>query len=113
MSDRSGSLRALPAVDRLADAVLAGDPAVTHAEATAAARAVLAERRVRLLAGERDDADLVALARAHLTPPLRRVLNGTGVIVHTNLGRAPLSADARDAVRAASSGYANVELDLG
>jgi L-seryl-tRNA(Ser) seleniumtransferase len=40
------------------------------------------------------------------------VLNATGVIVHTNLGRAPLAAAARDAVGAAASGYANLEYDL-
>src|SRR5205807_1044764 len=45
-------------------------------------------------------------------PSLRRVLNATGVIVHTNLGRAPLAAAAREAVSRAAVGYANLELDL-
>jgi L-seryl-tRNA(Ser) seleniumtransferase len=40
------------------------------------------------------------------------VLNATGVIVHTNLGRAPLPGAARDAVAAAAEGYSNLELDL-
>ena len=44
---------------------------------------------------------------------LRRVLNATGVVVHTNLGRAPLAAAARAAVARAAEGYANLELDLG
>lgn len=43
---------------------------------------------------------------------LRPVLNATGVVVHTNLGRAPLPAAARAAVAAAATGYANLELDL-
>ena len=45
-------------------------------------------------------------------PSLRRVLNATGVIVHTNLGRAPLAEAAREAVAAAAVGYSNLELDL-
>ena len=94
MSDR---LRALPSVDRLAIAV---------------ARAELAERRAELLAGADDDPDLVARARARLRPSLRRVLNATGVVVHTNLGRAPLAAAARAAVARVAEGYANLELDL-
>ena len=53
---------------------------------------------------------------AHLaeltSPSLRAVINATGVIVHTNLGRAPLPAAARDAVARAARGYSNLELDL-
>lgn len=52
-------------------------------------------------------ADLEATARGRI----RRVVNATGVVLHTNLGRAPLSDDARRAVLAAA-GYSNVELDL-
>ena len=107
MNDR---LRALPAVDRLA-AKLAED-GVSAAEATAAARSVLAARRAALLAGAEDDPDLRALALEHLRPTLRRVLNATGIVVHTNLGRAPLAPAAADAARAAGLGYANLELDL-
>ncbi|MDQ2758879.1 MAG: L-seryl-tRNA(Sec) selenium transferase [Actinomycetota bacterium] len=61
--------------------------------------------------------DLLARARELLErsrrPSLRRVLNATGVIVHTNLGRAPLPATAREAVNRAAEGYSNLELDLG
>ena len=46
-------------------------------------------------------------------PSLRPVLNATGVIVHTNLGRAPLAAAALERVRAVAGGYSNLELDLG
>jgi L-seryl-tRNA(Ser) seleniumtransferase len=117
-------LRALPSVDRLAarlsvsqdasgaDGPAAASPAPTPAEATAAARAVLAGRRAELLAGARDEPDLAARAREGLRPSLRRVLNGTGVVVHTNLGRAPLPPAAAAAVREAAEGYVNLELDL-
>jgi L-seryl-tRNA(Ser) seleniumtransferase len=90
-------LRALPSVDRLA---------------TSVARAELADRRAELLTGCSDDPDLVARARERLRPSLRRVLNATGVVVHTNLGRAPLAPAARAAVAAAAEGYSNLELDL-
>ena len=69
-------LRDLPSVDRLA---------------TSVARAELAARRDELLAGASDEVDLVSRARGRLRPSLRRVLNATGVVVHTNLGRAPLA----------------------
>jgi L-seryl-tRNA(Ser) seleniumtransferase len=90
-------LRALPSVDRLA---------------TSVARAELADRRAEVLAGASDDPDLVTRARERLRPAPRRVLNATGVVVHTNLGRAPLAASARAAVAAAAEGYSNLELDL-
>jgi len=50
---------------------------------------------------------------ARLRPTLHPVLNATGVIVHTNLGRAPLSAEARAAMDAVALGYSNLEYDLG
>jgi len=90
-------LRALPSVDRLA---------------TAVARAELRDRRAEILAGAENEVDLVAGARERLRPSLRRVLNATGVIVHTNLGRAPLAPAARAAVARAARGYTNLELDL-
>jgi L-seryl-tRNA(Ser) seleniumtransferase len=105
------ALRDLPPVDALAAEVDA-----PRAIAVAAARAVLAERRAELLGGAEGEADLAARARAWVEdarrPRLRRVLNATGVIVHTNLGRAPLAAAAREAVARAAEGYGNLELDL-
>jgi L-seryl-tRNA(Ser) seleniumtransferase len=105
------SLRDLPPVDALAAQVDA-----PRAVAVAAARAVLAQRRRELLAGSHDDADLAERARAWAADAtrlrLRRVLNATGVIVHTNLGRAPLPEAARAAVERAAAGYSNLELDL-
>jgi L-seryl-tRNA(Ser) seleniumtransferase len=90
-------LRDLPSVDRLA---------------TSVARAIVGERREELLAGARDDTDLVQRAADRLRPSLRRVVNATGVIVHTNLGRAPLAEAARAAVARVSEGYGNLEYDL-
>jgi L-seryl-tRNA(Ser) seleniumtransferase len=105
------SLRDLPPVDALAAAVDA-----PRALALAAARAVLAARREELLAGVPGEVDLDARARewarAAAAPSLRRVLNATGVIVHTNLGRAPLAAAAQEAVARAAAGYSNLEWDL-
>ena len=101
MSDRD-RLRALPSVDKLA---------------TMVARAELQARRADLLDGgaaaaDDEQVDLVARARARLRPHLRRVLNATGVVVHTNLGRAPLAVEAQAAVAAVAGGYSNLELDL-
>jgi L-seryl-tRNA(Ser) seleniumtransferase len=108
---RMTSLRDLPPVDALAAQVDA-----PRAVAVAAARAVLAERRRELLAGSAEEADLAERARAWAAdasrPRLRRVINATGVIVHTNLGRAPLAAAAREAVARVAAGYSNLELDL-
>jgi L-seryl-tRNA(Ser) seleniumtransferase len=53
-----------------------------------------------------------ASLRKAMAPALRRVVNASGVILHTNLGRAPLSRAAVDAVAAAAAGYTNLELDL-
>ena len=95
--DSRDALRRLPSVDRLAVAV---------------ARATLAERRAELLSGADDEVDLLARANDRLLPSLRRVLNATGVIVHTNLGRAPLAHAARGAVAQVARGYSNLELEL-
>ncbi len=69
-----------------------------------------------MLGGGEATPDLTARARELLAeleqPSLRHVINATGVIVHTNLGRAPLAAAAREAVARAAEGYSNLELDL-
>ena len=101
-------LRDLPSVDELARGI--DDPL-----AIAAARAVLDRAREEIRAGG-DPGDLEARVRDELTaaraPSLRRVLNATGVIVHTNLGRAPLAEEALAQVVEAARGYSNLELDL-
>ena len=101
-------LRDLPSVDELTRSI--GDPL-----AVAAARAVLARAREEIQAGV-DPGDLAARLETELTsartPALRRVLNATGVIVHTNLGRAPLADAALERVLEVGRGYSNLEYDL-
>jgi L-seryl-tRNA(Ser) seleniumtransferase len=104
-------LRELPAVHELAARLDA-----PHPVAVSAARRAIDEHRSALLARSSDTGDITAragrIAAQLLEPSLRRVINATGVIVHTNLGRAPLSAPARQAVAASAEGYSNLELDL-
>jgi len=84
-----------------------------------AVRAELAEARSRLKRGDGpalDAQDLAgraaARAQAEHRPQLKRVLNATGVVLHTNLGRAPLSQPARAALDQVARGYSNLEFDL-
>jgi L-seryl-tRNA(Ser) seleniumtransferase len=106
-------LRDLPSVDRLlADEALAAAPRPVALEA---ARAALERARTEIAAGA-DPGDVTAMARRELerlqTSSLRRVLNATGVIVHTNLGRAPLAPSAVRRLAELGGSYANLELDL-
>jgi L-seryl-tRNA(Ser) seleniumtransferase len=101
-------LRDLPSVDELARA--AGDPLAMDA-----ARVVIERAREEIQAGS-DPGDLAARLREELMdarrPRLRRVINATGVVVHTNLGRAPLADEALVRVVEAARGYSNLEYDL-
>ena len=60
----------------------------------------------------RIEASAAARVQARAAGSLRAVINATGVILHTNLGRAPLSAAAADAVRRLAAGYTNLEYDV-
>jgi L-seryl-tRNA(Ser) seleniumtransferase len=101
-------LRDLPSVDELAKA--SDDPLAIDA-----AREVLGRARDEIRAGG-EPGDLTERLheqlRAVRAPALRGVLNATGIIVHTNLGRAPLAAAATERVAAIGRGYSNLELDL-
>lgn len=117
--------RVIPAVDHLL-----GLPAVQALTATHGARRVrqgldeeIRRLRAALLSGESDAAtrDLAStliverltqtLSRS-LPCTLQRVINATGVVVHTNLGRAPLSEEARAAMASVASGYCTLEFDV-
>jgi L-seryl-tRNA(Ser) seleniumtransferase len=117
--------RKLPSVDELVHSpelasliVQEGQTAVTDA-----ARVVLGRFREEIAAG-RLDADGVDLALSGLTGAierqlrqalsysLRTVINATGVILHTNLGRAPSASSALDHIRETASGYSNLEFDV-
>ena len=79
-------------------------------------REALKEELRRAISGGRtDSAGLIEAAGAALaerfSPTLVRVVNATGVLLHTNLGRAPLGADARAAVAAVAEGYSTLEFD--
>ncbi len=118
VNDSSNPYRDLPSVDRLlADprvAALAAERG--HAPVAGIAREVLEGYRAAIAASADLPAPTVVdavLARAEtLRPSLRRVVNATGVIIHTNLGRAPLSRSAIEAVERVSTGYSNLEFDL-
>src|SRR5205085_4993120 len=101
-------LRDLPSVDELARGI--DDPLAVDA-----ARLVLSRARERIQAGA-EPGDLAEQLAEELrslrAPSLRRVLNATGVIVHTNLGRAPLADEALAQVVEAARGYSNLEFDL-
>ncbi len=106
-------LRDLPSVDELLrDERLASAP---HELAVSAARAVLERAREEIRAGG-DPGSLVDAVTRELDraqqPSLRRVINATGVLVHTNLGRAPLAEAALARVAEVGAGYSNLEYDL-
>jgi L-seryl-tRNA(Ser) seleniumtransferase len=110
------SPRDLPSVDRLSR-----DPALAHLPRELvlhAARDILDEARRATLDGGWPFtlADLPALVAQRVQdatePRLKSVLNASGVVIHTNLGRAPLSAAALEAARRAGEGYSNLEYDL-
>src|SRR5215210_845079 len=111
-------LRSLPAVDAVMRDPSGRTLAARHgrASATAAVREVLDDLRRRIVAGERPKISEGAVAegavRLLTTRGLRRVVNATGVVLHTNLGRSVLSKRAALAARDAATGYSNLEYDL-
>ena len=116
-TQRQSLLRQLPKIDDLLrrDEVQAW-PAPRWAVVEAMRLAVDGLRRA-VLAGEsnRVEVDLEAVRATSeqlARPPLRRVINATGVVLHTNLGRAPLPAEALAAAGEAARGYSNLEYDL-
>ena len=123
--DPSARMRRIPSVDELL-----GRPRLTaladkagRSLVTSSARAVLADLRARLKkssdVGDRiatDPAELelkvIAEVEAALSPSLVHMINATGVILHTNLGRAPLSAEAAAHISEIATRYSNLEYDI-
>lgn len=113
--------RQIPSVDALLQ-----EPALREAAASvgyesvrSAVRDTLAEIRERIRAGDDPDVSTEAIVtltltnvRARTTPTLRPAINATGVLIHTNLGRSPLSENALHAMQTVGSGYSNLEYDL-
>ena len=114
----------LPAMDQvlarvLKEPELAGAPrALVHQASQAFLDGVREEIRAKVLTSPDDLAEnrllprLICFARAFVRPRLRRVLNATGVVVHTNLGRAVLAEQAAQAAAEAGRWYSNLEFDL-
>jgi L-seryl-tRNA(Ser) seleniumtransferase len=111
-------LRQLPAVDLLIDAAGSGTSLPAWALRKAARSALDRVRGALLASGgvippQQELAAAVRIEAHELARPWpRRVLNATGVVLHTNLGRAPLSAEAAAAVAEAAVGYSDLELDV-
>jgi L-seryl-tRNA(Ser) seleniumtransferase len=122
MSDER--MRALPAVEPLVESALRAlaqaPPAPPRPLVVEAARAVLAREREALgqdparapEPAEERLAKVVAGARDRARSAQERVINATGVVLHTNLGRAPLSEAAREALAQAAAGYLALEYDV-
>jgi L-seryl-tRNA(Ser) seleniumtransferase len=107
----SDQLRALPSVHEVVESLPTDTARLPRALLVEEARRILEEARAAILAGKAADAASVAtrVARALqavLQPSLRRVINATGVVIHTNLGRAPLGRFEPP------PGYSNLEYDL-
>jgi len=115
-------LRALPSVEQILQTPRAADLIAVHGRPLTvdALREALDQIRTRLKSGmdaaaPEEDAILAEAESRLLTwthPTLQPVINASGVILHTNLGRAPLSTAAIAAMQSVSAGYSNLEFDL-
>lgn len=112
-------LRRLPSADRLLHALAPDLTTQTgHAQALLAVRQVLEQARMTIQQGAACPAFSALVQQAEeqmltaMRPSLLPVINATGVIIHTNLGRAPLCQSARTDLAALTAGYANLEYDL-
>ena len=124
LTSKAELYRKLPSVDELLQSrdLAAIVSSEGQAVVTDAVRAVLARLRAEIAAARLEVSDIdLALSRISsaverqvrqsLRYSLRRVINATGVILHTNLGRAPLAAAALEHIRDTASGYSNLEFD--
>ncbi len=119
MTERpANAYRALPSVDRLLQVAALRESGYPPSLLTDLTREELTNVRLLVANGqpaatvEQLAATILARLSSLSEPTLRPVINASGVIIHTNLGRAPLSAEAIAAMAAVSSGYSNLEYDL-
>lgn len=120
-SARESLLRRLPSVDHLLQQATIAPlcDEYPREQVKRATQEVLAERRAALMTDQSIDVDPPRLALAirerlqqRRQPSLRRVINATGIVLHTGLGRAPLAQEAVDAIMQVALGYCNLEFDL-
>ena len=119
--------RHLPSVDKLCREVVRSCPELSEWAVLAASRLILRSAREEIesmLSRGADASELKQIAETQwavrvaaeaarvMSPHPRPVINGTGVVLHTNLGRSPLARGAAEAAAAASVGYSDLELDL-
>lgn len=122
MAVSDNPLRGLPQVQRVLETPAAASLCAEFGRAAVieALRCTLDELREQIVGGALDRApsmgDLLARAEVRVEqrcrPGLRRTINATGVVLHTNLGRAPMAAEAIAAVAEVAAGYCNLEFDL-
>ena len=125
MSGQQDLLRTLPAVDRvlregpmLPLAQLLPQETLSHAvqEMIASLRSEILKTGENISSERLNPAAIAAAAAQHcrrlLQPSLRKVINATGTLLHTNLGRAPLSSQSLRAINAVAAGYSNLEFEL-
>ena len=120
--DAGEVLRKIPSVEAVLESDLMAPLAGRYCRplVVSAVREAVAEERARIIAGAASRAASVAeiagavtrMLEARMTRSMRRVVNATGVVLHTNLGRAILSASAVDAITEAATHYTNLEYDL-
>jgi len=124
-SSQQNLLRRLPGIDRILESA-GKDPGfndLPKSVLVSSTREVIENlRKVILYDNEKiTEADLdieeviravAAAAAEKMTPNLRRTINATGIVVHTNLGRSQLGEAAMENIRSVSTGYSNLEFDL-
>jgi L-seryl-tRNA(Ser) seleniumtransferase len=121
-TDQQALLRELPSIDRLLQTPVAIDLVEKYGRSLTVEglRNSLEGARLAIQKGQATYVPMHAMLveganewlASFLTPTLQPVINATGVIVHTNLGRAPLSQAALDAIRAVGQGYSTLEYDI-
>ncbi|MCA1788155.1 MAG: L-seryl-tRNA(Sec) selenium transferase, partial [Desulfobacteraceae bacterium] len=120
-TDKHQQLRHLPGVDHLLDKAREDErfTAVPRSVITRAARTVLDHLRRQILDGGNPDFDDTAIlsdidrrCREILAPNLVSLINATGVVLHTNLGRALLSKQAMENIQTIAGAYSNLELNI-